>query len=531
MSTPLERSRQSESLGQFLDEATALYAGKDAFSCGQMRLSYSELARQGKAFAAYLQSIGVSKGDRVAIMTPNLPAFTIATLGILKAGAIQVNINPLYTASELEYQLNDSGAETIVIFSGSSASFAAIKDICPIKHVIVVNIGDGSGMEVASPAVDTSITDFVYFSDALSMGAGLEFQSVAIIRDDLAFLQYTGGTTGPSKGAMLSHGNLLSNIAQLYEMCPEITRENEEVIVTALPLYHIFALMMNFLSYAGCGSHNVLITNPRDMDSFINAIKQSGFTVINGVNSLFAGLMMHPEFAQVDFSRLKACINGGTAAMESTSDKWQSFTGLPLIQGYGLSETSPVLTLASPSERIFTGKIGKALPQTHIKLVDSEDNEVAVGERGELVARGPQVMQGYYQKPEVTAEAFTLDGYFRTGDIAIVDTEGNYQIVDRKKDMVIVSGFNVYPNDVEQVACKCEGVAECACLGVPDERTGEAVKLFVVKAAESTITEADVISHCKEYLTAYKVPKSVVFIDEVPKSAVGKMLRRLLRDN
>lgn len=530
MSTPLERSRQSQSIGQFLDEAAMLYAAKNAISCGQMRLSYSGLARQGKAFAAYLQSVGVSKGDRVAIMTPNLPAFTIATLGILKTGAIQVNINPLYTAAELEHQLNDSGAETMVVFAGSSASFAAIKHSCPIRHVIVVNIGDGSGMDIASPAVDAAITDFEYFSDALSIGASLEFEPVAITRDDLAFLQYTGGTTGPSKGAMLSHGNLLSNIAQLYEMAPEITLENQEVIITALPLYHIFALMMNFLSYAGCGSHNVLITNPRDMDGFVSAIKQSGFTVINGVNSLFAGLMSHPDFAQVDFSRLKACINGGTAAMESTSDKWKSFTGLPLIQGYGLSETSPVLTLASPSDRLFSGKIGKAVPQTQIKLVDAEDKEVPQGERGELVAKGPQVTQGYYQKPEVTREAFTSDGYFRTGDIAIVDGEGNYQIVDRKKDMLIVSGFNVYPNDVEQVACKCAGVAECACVGVPDERTGEAVKLFVVKAAGSTITEDDVIAFCKESLTPYKVPKSVEFIDEVPKSAVGKMLRRLLRE-
>jgi long-chain acyl-CoA synthetase len=530
MSTPLERCRQSESIAQFLDGAATLYVEKEAFSCGHMRLSYSELARQGTAFSAYLQSIGVSKGDRVAIMSPNLPAFTIATLGILKAGAIQVNINPLYTPPELEHQLNDSGAETIVIFSGSSATFAAIQDKCPVNRVIVIQIGDGSGMEVPSPDVDAAISEYVYFSDALKIGYELEFHPVAVTRDDLAFLQYTGGTTGPSKGAMLTHGNLLSNIAQLYEMAPEITCDNEEVIVTALPLYHIFALMMNFLSYAGCGAHNVLITNPRDMGSFINSIKHSGFTVINGVNTLFAGLMMQPEFTQIDFSKLKACINGGTAAMESTSDKWQSYTGLPLIQGYGLSETSPILTLASPGDRVFTGKIGKALPQTQIKLLDGDDKEVPVGERGELVAKGPQVTQGYYQKPEVTTEAFTSDGYFRTGDIAIADSEGNYQIVDRKKDMVIVSGFNVYPNDVEQVACKCEGVAECACVGVPDEKTGEAVKLFVVKTAQSKITEADVISYCKQYLTPYKVPKSVVFIDEVPKSAVGKMLRRLLRD-
>ncbi|MGB5598550.1 MAG: AMP-binding protein, partial [Thiothrix litoralis] len=412
----------------------------------------------------------------------------------------------------------------------STASFAAIKDQSPIKRVIIVNLGDGTTMDIPSPPADPAITDFVRFSDALTTGADLEFSIVTISRDDLAFLQYTGGTTGPSKGAMLSHGNVLANITQTYKVFHDVTREAEEVIVTAIPMYHIFALTVNFLIYAGCGSHNVLITNPRDMGSFVASIKHSGFSVITGVNTLYAGLMTHPDFVNVDFSHLKASVNGGTAALEATSDKWQSITGLPLIQGYGLSETSPILTLTLAKVRTFTGKIGQACPDTEIKLIDDADNEVAVGERGELVAKGPQVTQGYYNQPEVSADAFTSDGYFRTGDIAIADAEGNYQIVDRKKDMVIVSGFNVYPNDVEQVAAKCNGVVECACIGVPDEKTGEAVKLFAVKAANGTVTEADIIAHCREHLAAYKVPKSVVFIDEVPKSAVGKMLRRELRD-
>ena len=530
MTTPLDRCRQATSIGQFLEQAATLYSDKDAFSCGPMRLSYSDFARLGQDFAAYLQSRGISKGDRVALMTPNLPAFPIATLGILLTGAVQVNVNPLYTATELEHQLNDSGAETLIVFSGSCAPYGAIKDSCPIKRIIVINVGDGSGMEIPSPPVDESVTEFVQFSSALTAGDEAEFQPVAITRDDLAFLQYTGGTTGPSKGAMLNHGNILSNIAQTYEMDPNITREGKEVVVTAIPMYHIFALTVNFMMYAGCGGHNVLVTNPRDMDSFVAAIKNSGFTTITGVNTLFAGLTMHPDFVNVDFSALNVSINGGTAALEATSDKWQSITGLPLVQGYGLSETSPVLTLTLSSVKTFTGKIGQALPHTDIRLLDEADNEVPVGDPGELVAKGPQVTRGYYNKPEVTASAFTTDGYFRTGDIAIKDAEGNFQIVDRKKDMVNVSGFNVYPNDVEQVATKCDGVVECACLGVPDEKTGEAVKLFAVKAADSTVTEDDIIAHCREHLTPYKVPKSVVFIDEVPKSAVGKMLRRVLRE-
>lgn len=530
MVTPIERANGATSIYDFLNSAALENGTKLAFTCGPMTMSFADFAQQGDAFAAYLQNVGVAKGDRVGLMSPNLLAFPIATLGIQKVGAVQVNINPLYTPSELEHQLNDSGVETLVLFSGTSSAFAAVRDNTKVKSVIVIHVGDGSGMQIPSPPPDEALGSHSLFADALVEGESLPFEAVTIERGALALLQYTGGTTGPSKGAMLSHDNVLSNVAQCYEQDPNIFLEGEEVIVTAIPLYHIFALTVNFIIYVGCGGKNVLITNPRDMGAFVASIKSSGFSVLTGVNSLFAGLTMHPEFPETDFSRLKACINGGTAAMEATSDKWQSITGKPLIQGYGLSETSPVLTLALSDETKFTGKIGTAVPHTEIKLLDAEDKEVPLGERGELVARGPQVTSGYYLREDATAEAFTTDGFFRTGDIAIADENGDFQIVDRKKDMVIVSGFNVYPNDVEQVASQCEGVVECACLGVPDEKTGEAVKLFAVKEEGSVVTSEQIIAHCREHLTAYKVPKQIEFIDEVPKSAVGKMLRRVLRD-
>lgn len=530
MTTPIERANEAASIYDFLKASAAQYGESAGFACGPMKLTYAGMAKQGDALAAYLQSVGVKKGDRVALMTPNLPAFPIATVGIQGAGAVQVNVNPLYTPTELEHQLNDAGAETILIFSGTSAAFAAVRDKTPVKRVIVIHVGDGSGMDIPSPPPDEAIGEYVTLSDVVAQGEKLSLSPVDTKREDLALLQYTGGTTGPSKGAMLSHHNVLSNIAQAYEHNPDTFVDGEEVIVTAIPMYHIFALTVNFMMYAGCGGNNVLITNPRDMDAFVASIKNCGMTMITGVNSLFGGLCMHPDFPNADFSRLKAAINGGTAAMAATSDKWQSITGKPLIQGYGLSETAPILTLALHDETKFTGHIGTGVPGTEIKLLDGDDKEVAQGERGELVARGPQVTSGYYNRPDATKEAFTADGFFRTGDIAITDEDGFLRIVDRKKDMVIVSGFNVYPNDVEQVAATCEGIVECACLGVPDEKTGEAVKLFVVKQEGSAITAEDIIAHCRDHMTAYKVPKQIEFINEVPKSAVGKMLRRVLRD-
>ncbi len=529
MATPIERAQSASSIYEFLTNAAQVYGDAVAFTCGPMRLSFERMAELGDALAAYLHSVGVSKGDRVALMTPNLLAFPIATFGIQKLGALQVNVNPLYTATELEHQLNDAGVETLIVFSGTSAAFASVREQTNVKRVIVIHVGDGSDMDIPSPPPDEALGDYVSFADALQLGADLDCAPAKIARSELALLQYTGGTTGPSKGAMLSHANVLSNIAQAYAHDPNIFVDGQEVVVTAIPMYHIFALTVNFMMYFGCGGKNVLITNPRDMNAFTASIKASRFTVMTGVNSLFAGLTMHPEFPETDFSGVKACINGGTAALAATSDKWQSITGIPLIQGYGLSETSPILTLAMSGAKTFTGHIGSAIPGTDIKLLDDKDQEVPLGERGELVAKGPQVTAGYYQREDATKEAFTADGFFRTGDIAIAEQDGVYRIVDRKKDMVIVSGFNVYPNDVEQVAATCDGVVECACLGVPDAKTGEAVKLFVVKAEGSAVTAEDIIAHCREQMTAYKVPKQIEFIDEVPKSAVGKMLRRVLR--
>jgi long-chain acyl-CoA synthetase len=529
--TAIERVRAAQSIWEYLDGAAKAYGDAVAFENYHNTLSFADMGRYADALAAYLQGeMGVVKGTKVALMSPNCLAHPVCTMAIHKCGGVQVSVNPSYTPDELLHQLNDSDAEILILFSGSIANFAPIRDRVAVKQVMVMTLGDCGQNPLPSPPVPDGFPGFVMLSDALEQGASMGFTPVSVGRDDLAFLQYTGGTTGPSKGAMLTHDNLLSNVDQTFDLAHAVMREGEEIIVTALPMYHIFALMVNFLCYTGFGGKNVMITDPRNMDQFMAAIKDSGFTRINGVNTLYAGMMLHPEFVNVDFSKLKQAVGGGTATMQAVSDKWQSITGKPLLEGYGLSETSPVLTMSPPDWTEFTGTIGYAVKDTDIKLLDDDDNEVADGERGELVCKGPQVTQGYYNRPDATREAFTKDGYFRTGDIAIRDEQGRYKIVDRKKDMVIVSGFNVYPNDVEQAASKCPGVQECACIGVPDDKTGEAVKLFVVRSEGSEVTPEQIISFCREHLTAYKVPKQIAFIDEVPKSAVGKMLRRELRD-
>jgi len=507
------------------------FADKPAFRCLGHTLTYADVDRRSRNFAAYLQSrLGVRKGDRIAVMLPNLAAFPITMLGIVRAGAAQVNVNPLYTPRELEHQLNDAGAEAIVVFSGVSATLAEIIDETAIKHVISVGLGDGTGAALASPPVDPRLTGAVTFADALSDGAELAFTPVQLNGDDLLFLQYTGGTTGLSKGAALSHHNLVANTEQFKAfMVPDVLRPGSEVVVTALPLYHVFALMVNFITYFSIGADNWLVPNPRDMDGFVEILRQARPTVFTGVNTLYGGLVMHPKIGQVDFSRLRAAIGGGAAVLPTTSAKWKAVTGVDILEGYGLSETSPVLTLNPMSGEGFSATVGLPFPSTDIKLLDENDNEAPIGEAGEVCAKGPQVMKGYWHKPEANAAAFTADGYFRTGDVGVFDANGRLRIVDRKKDMIIVSGFNVYPNEVEAVAAACAGVAECACVGRPDEKTGEAVRLFVAKAAGANITEADVIAHCRRELAAYKVPKEVRFLDALPKSAVGKILRKDLR--
>jgi long-chain acyl-CoA synthetase len=441
-----------------------------------------------------------------------------------------VNVNPLYTPRELEHQLNDAGAETIVIFSGVSKTLADIIDKTSVKHVIGVNLGDGTAAALPSPAMDPRLASVIAFADALAKGAGLAYTPVTLTGDDLLFLQYTGGTTGLSKGAALSHRNLVANTEQFKAFSlPSILRPGEEVVVTALPLYHIFALMVNFITYFSIGAQNWLIPNPRDMDDFVEILRKARPTVFTGVNTLFGGLLMHPKIGEVDFTRLRAAIGGGAAVLPTTSAKWKALTGTDIFEGYGLSETSPVLTLNPMDSGAFSATVGLPFPSTDIKLLDEADNEAAPGQPGEICAKGPQVMKGYWQKPEANAAAFTADGYFRTGDIGVFDELGFLKIVDRKKDMIIVSGFNVFPNEVEAVAAACAGVAECACVGRPDEKTGEAVRLFIAKAKGSSITDADVIAHCRRELAAYKVPKDVRFLEALPKSAVGKILRKDLR--
>jgi long-chain acyl-CoA synthetase len=518
------------SVAGMLAGAMKRYADKPAFRCFGRTLTYADTDRLSRCFAAYLQrKLGVKKGERIAVMLPNIPAFPIAMLGIVRAGAVQVNVNPLYTPRELEHQLNDAGAEIIVIFSGVSATLAEIADATRIKHVISVGLSDGTGIEIPSAAVDTRLDNLVGFSDALAEGADLGFTPTPVSGDDLLFLQYTGGTTGLSKGAALSHRNLVANTEQFKSFIRDALRPGEEVVVTALPLYHVFALMVNFISCYSVGAENWLVPNPRDVDSFVDILKQARCSVFTGVNTLFGPLLMHPRIGEVDFSNLRLAIGGGAAVLPSTSEKWKALTGKHILEGYGLSETSPILTLNPVTGERFSATVGLPLPSTDVKLLDDQDNEVEIGEAGEVCAKGPQVMRGYWRNPEANASAFTRDGYFRTGDIGVFDAAGYLKIVDRKKDMILVSGFNVYPNEVEAVAAACAGIAECACVGAPDEKTGEAVRLFLVKAPGTTLSEAEVIAHCRRQLAAYKVPRQVRFLEALPKSAVGKILRRDLR--
>jgi long-chain acyl-CoA synthetase len=519
-----------ESVLEMLEGAMKRYADKPAFRCFGQTLTYADVGRQSRDFAAYLQSkIGIAKGDRVAVMLPNIPAFPLAMLGIIRAGAIQVNVNPLYTARELEHQLNDAGVKAIVVFAGVSPTLAEIVGHTGIEQVVTVAPGDGTIAQLQSPSVDTRLTGAVAFTDALAQGAELPLSTPALTGDDILFLQYTGGTTGLSKGAALSHRNLIANTEQFKAFTPDALRPGKEIVVTALPLYHIFALMVNFITYFSIGAENWLVPNPRDMAGFIATLKDARCTVFTGVNTLFSGLVAQPNIGEVDFSRLRATIGGGAAVLPTTSRKWKTLTGRDILEGYGLSETSPILTLNPMTAEGFSGTVGLPLPSTDIKLLGEDDQPVPLGEAGEICAKGPQVMRGYWQKPDANAAAFTADGYFRTGDIGVFDERGYLKIVDRKKDMIIVSGFNVYPNEVEAVAAACMGVAECACVGRPDEKTGEAIVLFVVKMLGAALTEAEVSAHCRSQLTAYKVPKEVRFLDALPKSNVGKILRKDLR--
>src|SRR5215475_11532980 len=519
------------SVVELLEGAMKRYAEKIAFRSFGRSLTFSDIDKLSSAFCAFLQSkLGVKKGDRIAVMAPNIAAFPIAFIGIARAGAVQVNVNPLYTPRELEHQLNDAGCESIVIFNGSTPTLAEVVGRTGIKNIITVAPGDGLSVTLPAPPIDPRLTQRMSFASSLEAGAKLSRKPVALSGKDLLFLQYTGGTTGLSKGAVLSHRNLVANTEQFKAFMGDAMCPGEDVVVTALPLYHIFALMVNFISYYSIGAENWLVANPRDMDGFVEILRQARCTAFTGVNTLYGGLVMHPKISEVDFSRLRVAIGGGAAVLPTTSAKWKALTGKDILEGYGLSETSPILTLNPPTATNgFSATVGLPFPSTDIKLLDANDEEAAIGEPGEVCAKGPQVMQGYWQKPQANADAFTADGYFRTGDIGVFDAKGFLKIVDRKKDMIIVSGFNVFPNEVEAIAAACPGVAECACVGRPDEKTGEAVRLFVAKALGATLTEADLIAHCRCQLAPYKVPKEVRFLDALPKSNVGKILRKDLR--
>ncbi len=513
-----------------LEGAMQRFAERPAFRCFGQTLTYADTDRLSRAFAAYLQRrLGVAQGDRVAVMLPNIPAFPLAALGIMRAGAVQVNVNPLYTPRELKHQLLDAGAETIVVFNGVSATLAEVAGEVGVRNIICAGPGEGTGAALPGPAIDPRLTGAVSFAAALAEGADLPFAPVTLGGDDLLFLQYTGGTTGLAKGAALTHRNLVANSEQYKAFMPDVQRPGQEVVVTALPLYHIFALMVNFITYFSLGAENWLVPNPRDLPGLVEVFRQARCSVFTGVNTLYGGLALQPNIRAVDFSGLRVAIGGGATVLPTTSERWKAATGRHILEGYGLSETSPILSLNPMTRDGFSATVGLPLPSTDIKLLDEQDREVAVGEAGEICARGPQVMPGYWQKPEADATAFSADGFLRTGDVGVFDREGFLKVVDRKKDMILVSGFNVYPNEVEAVAAACPGVAECACVGAPDEKTGEAVRLHVVRAAGASLDEAAVIAHCRQQLAAYKVPHQVRFLEALPKSTVGKILRRELR--
>ncbi len=519
------------SVVHMLEEAMEAFAEKTAFRSFGQSLSYAEVDTLSGQFCAFLQhELGVKKGDRVAVMLPNIAAFPIVFLGIMRAGAIQVNVNPLYTPRELQHQLNDASCEVIVVFNGVTATLAEVRAHTRIQQVITVAPGDGLASPLPSPPVDERLSGSISLVAALEKGTAKPRNKVDLQGDDVLFLQYTGGTTGLSKGATLTHRNLVANTQQYKAFMPVATSPGEEVVVTAIPLYHIFALMVNFITYFSVGAENWLVANPRDMDAFIKVLKESRPTVFMGVNTLYAGLTMHPELKSVDWSRLKLCGGGGAAVLEATSKKWEEATGHFIREGYGLSETSPIVSFNPHFISTFSGTTGLPLPSTDIKLLDEEAREVDFGSHGEVCVKGPQVMRGYWEKPQANAEAFTPDGYFRTGDIGQFTEEGYLRIVDRKKDMILVSGFNVYPTEIEAVAASCSGVMETACVGLPHDRTGEAVALYVVKTPGAALSEEQLLAHCQKDLAAYKVPKIIRFVESLPKSTVGKILRRELRD-
>lgn len=534
---------QYASLVALLEESFAKFRDRKAFICMDKAITYGELDEMSRAFAAYLQSKGFAKGARIAVMMPNVLQNPIAVAAILRAGCAVVNVNPLYTPRELEHQLKDSGAEAIVLLENFAITLEKVIARTNIRHVVIATMGDLLGFKgvivnfvvrrIKKMVPAFSLPTAVTFNDALAAGRKLELAKPMLGLDDVAFLQYTGGTTGVSKGATLLHRNILANTLQNDAWLQPALRKppivDQLFIVCALPLYHIFALTACFLLGMRAGAVNLLIPNPRDIGGFVKELQKYKVNNFPAVNTLYNALLHHPEFGKVDFSMLKTSVGGGMAVQKSVAEEWLKTTGCPLSEGYGLSETSPTLTCNTADIDHFTGSIGLPVPSTYISIRDDDGNELPLGTAGEICAKGPQVMAGYWRRPEETAKVMTTDGFFRTGDIGIMDADGYTKIVDRKKDMILVSGFNVYPNEVEEVIASHPGVLECAVVGVPDEKSTEAVKAFVVRK-DPNLTAQDIITFAHTQLTNYKVPKQVEFRTELPKTNVGKILRRELRD-
>ena len=514
------------SLYDLLEQACHDYGDKPAFSCGADSVSFTALRSHADSFARYLRhEAGLQPGDRLAIQLPNLLQYVVAIFGALKAGLVIVNTNPQYTAPETRHQFSDSGAKAVVVLDKLVPLVRSVQSQTQIERLIVTGLDDWRHPQEQSEAADET-----RFMAALAIGKTLPEVETGRGLDDLAVLQYTGGTTGVSKGAMLAHRNLLSNVLQAVSIIkPGEVEYGNEVRVSPLPLYHIFAFTANCLASVFTGFNSVLITNPRDLDGMIADMQRHNITLLTGINSLFVSLMAHPQFDSIDFSRLKWVNSGGAPLNLSVAQRWFERTGSVVREGFGMTETSPVVVASTGNTPYKEGFIGQAVIDTEMKIVDDNGQEVPAGEPGELLIRGPQVMQGYWQRPEATAETFTEDGWLKTGDIGVIDEDGFLKLVDRKKDMILVSGFNVYPNDVEDAVMRHRGIRECVAVGVPDERKGEAIKLFV-SLHDQNLTEADIIAHCREQLTGYKVPSFIEIRDDLPKSTVGKLLRRVLRD-
>ncbi|MGA8881861.1 MAG: long-chain-fatty-acid--CoA ligase [Azonexus sp.] len=531
---------QYSSLVQLMDESFAKFAARNAYAFMDRHYTFADIDRHSAAFGAWLQQRGLAPGARVAIMMPNVIQYPIAVAAILRAGCVVVNVNPLYTPRELEHQLKDSGAKVIVIVENFANTLQQVIGKTAVKHVIVTPMGDMLGMvkgalvnfvvrHVKKMIPAWSLPGSINFTAALAAGRRHGMEPVVLGHDDLAFLQYTGGTTGVSKGAMLTHGNIASNVMQAYAWIKPAIEEGKEFIVTALPLYHIFALTANCLTFMMIGARNLLIVNPRDMPGFIKEWKKYPISVSTGVNTLFNGLLNQPDFASIDFSTMKLSLGGGMAVQAPVAARWQKVTGSPLLQAYGLTETSPAATINPLNLKEFNGSIGLPISSTEVSIRDDDGKEVPIDQVGEICIRGPQVMAGYWQRPDETAKVMYADGFLRTGDMGYIDHLGYVYLVDRKKDMILVSGFNVYPNEVEEAVAMHEGVGDVAAIGVADENSGEVVKIFVVRK-DPNLTAEEIIAHCRKHLTGYKVPKQVEFRADLPRTNVGKILRRALKE-